>query len=300
MIHAIDFDLSFVIPVHNMAGRLQNLEKSIESGKGLGVKFIIVHDFSQDSTQDELMAMKSNKQEMEIKLISGSFGSPGKARNAGIEHVETTYAMFADSDDVFYIPEIARALLDKSACAQVIIGAYREIDFESKKSKVCQPSYPLHINLAINPGIWRMIFETSVIKNKKFKDYRMAEDQLWLAEMEILDWEIELVDSIFYDYFANNKNSLTSNLAAKQDLAKVLVEFSELINLQFTSSPKFMYTAFAKLWTTSLLHTYGFRERLRLTNIFFRQTLRTPQIIYYLCLVLYATLKKYNRRHDKK
>jgi len=298
MISAIDSELSFVIPVHNMAGRLQNLEKSIESGKGLGVRFLIVDDFSQDSTQDELIAMISNKQEMDIKLVTGNFGSPGKARNAGLEQVETTYVMFADSDDIFYISEIVRALIDKSSCAQVIIGAYREIDFESKESKVCQPSHPLHINLAINPGIWRMIFKTSMIKDKKFKDYRMAEDQLWLAEIAILDRQIEIVDLIFYDYFANNKNSLTSNLMAKQDLEKVLVEFSELINLQFTSNPKLIYTAFAKIWTTSLLNTHGFRGRSRLTRIFIRQTLRKPQIIFYLFFVLCATLKKYDRHYD--
>jgi hypothetical protein len=160
--------------------------------------------------------------------------------------------MFADSDDVFYIPEIARALLDKSACAQVIIGAYRENDFESKKSKVCQPSYPLHINHAINPGIWRIVFKAELQEKIVFPNLRMAEDQIAISNIGIFNYELKSCDTIFYRYFTNFPGQLTSNKEALKDLFNaVKVSKSNLKNHSSVNS-SFAYGLYAKQLLTGL------------------------------------------------
>ena len=51
--------LSVVVPVHQMAGRLQNLSISLELASNLPVNFIIVHDGGDEKTALEVQKLTS-------------------------------------------------------------------------------------------------------------------------------------------------------------------------------------------------------------------------------------------------
>lgn len=90
--------VSIICPVRNMSGRLQKLEKWIhELGENPRVEVVIVHDYSDDSTEAELKIIC--KKYESIILKQGSYGDPGSARNAGLEICTGNWVTFWDSDD---------------------------------------------------------------------------------------------------------------------------------------------------------------------------------------------------------
>lgn len=297
MIIPVEAELSVIIPIHNMAGRLQNLEDSIAAAKGLAVKFLLIDDLSLDSTLDDLESILKGNKDLRIEIISGRFGSPGVARNAGLQRVTSSYVMFADSDDKFYISEIMTALSSISAQTQVIIGSYREINYISGNERLNKPVEPLHVNLALSPGLWRMVFRTAEVKNIEFTDFRMGEDQLWLAEIAILSKSIETSDLIFYDYFSHNPKSLTANMNAKQDLTKIVNEFARLMQPNSEKRSKLLFTVFTKIWMTALLNSQSARSSAGLILTYVGQALRNPQLIWYLCVILSANVSKRRDNH---
>lgn len=286
-----DILLSVVVPVHNMAGRLQNLEESIAAGKNFPAEFFLVEDCSEDDTRDELEAIILRNDHARIELISGRFGSPGMARNAGLDRVQTPYVMFADSDDKFYLSSIDTALRAASNETQIIIGSYRQINVLNGGMKIHIPKEPLSKSLSLDPGIWRMVFKTAEIGKTKFRKYRMAEDQLWLAELEIMSKKIEISSSIFYEYYSQGPYSLTSSKSAKKDLGRVLIEYIKIINSNPKSVSSYVLMSFTKLWITALLNSRG---SLKLIAMFLKQAVRTPIIFRYFAEVV-CTLIRNNR-----
>ena len=297
MIDNSEFLLTIVIPVHNMAGNLDNLKNSVSGGTNNRVKYIIVEDSSDDSTYMELQEIIKKNVNIHIQLVSGNFRSPGIARNIGLEKVDTPYMMFVDSDDKFYISEIEDAINLISPDTEVLIGAYKQTMYGTNSTKIINPCMPLHLHLSMNPGIWRMIFKTSVVRDVRFKKYQMAEDQLWLSHIHILEKRVELTRSILYEYFAKNKYSLTSNLSAKEDLKPVLLEFRHLIMEESSSDPRLLYTAFTKIWITSLLHSRTSKHSVELLCIYIRQIARKPKLFIYTWIILIETVRRRKNKY---
>jgi glycosyltransferase involved in cell wall biosynthesis len=89
-----------------MAGRLQVLEKWVsEISVNPHIEIIVIHDFLDEATSDELHLICSNLQN--VHLIEGRFGNPGSARNAGLSICRGKRVVFWDCDDE---PNVTRFL----------------------------------------------------------------------------------------------------------------------------------------------------------------------------------------------
>ena len=240
--------LTIVIPVHKMAGRLENLSNSIKSASDCDVTFVLVNDESDAATLNELSQIVEQNAFADIRLMTGKFGSPGIARNAGLELVTTNFVMFADSDDEFFVSKILSVI--SSVDAQLIIGSFEVIDFGSQNLISNRPKKPLPVTMAISPGIWRLVLNTNIAKLHKFSKYRMGEDQLWMAELPLLDLEFVVSKEVFYRYYSSNPLSLTSNPEAIQDLESVLWEFENLIKRSGSQSRDLAIYMYLKIWIT--------------------------------------------------
>jgi len=224
--------ISIICPVRNMAGRLQNLETWVRECNST-FQILLVCDSSTDNTYAELQDLKSAYPAINIEILKGEFGSPGNARNAGLEQAHGIWVTFWDSDDVGN-PQLIFEELQKydPELVDAIVFGY-DIYSGSHKLKPWN-LWPKDIKNSIsrtslNPGIWRFCFKRSSILDFKFSHLRMAEDQLFINEFIRKSPQLNFNNSITYSYFVDVENQLTSNELALGDLREAVEVLSSEI-----------------------------------------------------------------------
>ena len=59
--------------------------------------------------------------------------------------------------------------------------------------------------VALNPGIWRMIFRKEILDCMQFQEIYMGEDQIFLFELRIWEKKVVLVEDSGYIYHKNRQ-----------------------------------------------------------------------------------------------
>ncbi len=220
-----------------MEGRLTRLFDWLKQSSKLPIEIILVHDEGIDKTGIELESIVDTLQSKNIILIHGIFGSPGEARNAGLNLAKAKWISFWDSDDS---PEPLQylSMLDSLESSQLKIaaGGFRTIN--EKSNKVIQTfSYTANdfeniMRTAMNPGIWRFIIGKDLIKTLKFTKIRAGEDQLFLATLLVDHPEILFHKSLIYSYVINPDIQNSRKKENLRDLAIAVVKTSHLKPMQ--------------------------------------------------------------------
>jgi glycosyltransferase involved in cell wall biosynthesis len=259
--------LTAIVPVSEMSGRLHNLENWLFAIHNLDIQVIIVHDYRDSETERQLLSIVKAVDSSKIVYLSGTFGSPGAARNAGLEQVESKFVCFWDSDDLPHPQSIVPQLEIYSEVCDILVGQYVQSlnhpeDMQQIKSKDCSIN-----DVAINPGLWRMIFRRDFISSVKFQKMRMGEDQLFLAEVMMLKPRMFFTHTVFYKYFVGHPGQLTQNPVAISELVDA---FREILNLrERTSGREFEFISIVILRMNFTLARFSFLNK----DVFY--TLRT-------------------------
>jgi glycosyltransferase involved in cell wall biosynthesis len=232
-----------------MSGRLRNLETSIQRASDLtnSIKFILIHDGEDLKTERELdvLARKSGS-----ILLTVNVGSPGLARNLGLQFCTSQWVIFWDSDDLGNPENVYDAVSKANHRTQVVVGAYNEVDLKrNSKERVKKPSRNLRV-LMMNPGIWRFAFRRELISNVRFPKFSMGEDQVFLANLKLKASEIEFSDTTFYNYFTNFEGQLTSNQNKIMEVRESILEI-EKISRSEANIPRYIFILRSKLILTA-------------------------------------------------
>jgi hypothetical protein len=114
------------------------------------------------------------------------------------------------------------------------IATYAVCDeISSVRTKPNRWSHELEIDfqsLALNPGIWRIVFSREVLEEIRFYPLRMAEDQIFICEALIKARDVHFVDNLNYTYFTGSSQHLTRNFDALQDLLPAFKKTKELLH----------------------------------------------------------------------
>jgi glycosyltransferase involved in cell wall biosynthesis len=225
--------LTAVVPVTNMAGRLQNLRSWINEAIDADMEVVIVHDFRDSNTQLELEEICANIKSKKISLLSGRFGSPGSARNYGMKHVTTEFVTFWDSDDLprpeAYVMEIEK----NNRKVDILIGQYIVRNKTLlPKNTFASSDYDLKA-FSFNPGLWRMIFRRDLIGNLDFDEMKMGEDQVYLGKCLEKVETIDYTSTIFYEYFIEVDGQLTRSKSSRIQLIEA---FNKIIEMRRTAN----------------------------------------------------------------
>jgi hypothetical protein len=223
--------LSIVVPIKNMDGKLKNLSSWIDEALLLKCEVILVEDISNLMFTTELDGLIAARTNGNLKRISGEFGNPGSARNAGKQIAGGEWIAFWDSDDVGFTEKALKMLSNISPETDLIVCSSDTRQWSTGKLVAENHIDSLSSNIlqvAGYPGIWRMIFKTKFIENLPFPPFRMAEDQVFLAQVIQKMPEISFSDEIIYSYFLNVPGQLTSSTEAIADLGLAIVEMQKL------------------------------------------------------------------------
>lgn len=230
-------DLSVIVPVSNMAGRLESFSKWIRETSEYPIEVIVVHDKCDNETGIELKKLLDFIGNPRIFLLDGKYNGPGGARNAGLKLASAEWISFWDSDDSINLELVfsnLRSLADSSA--EIIIGGYTVVNLTNGKNSKLEISLEKSkalLAVALNPGLWRMQFRRHLINNIKFHELYMGEDQLFLVDLQIWSKKIAFVNNSGYTYHKNRLGQLTLNKAKVNDL----ILATKILSEEFFQSP---------------------------------------------------------------
>jgi glycosyltransferase involved in cell wall biosynthesis len=231
--------LSVVVPVRKMAGKLEFLTSWLQETATKSIQVIIVHDYYDDETANELKQLISRTNLGNIDFLEGYFGNPGSARNAGFALANTVWISFWDSDDLPDVEEfLAMVQLANAQEAECAVGSFSVfrglIEGQHKKYVIDSKSQTYLDEIAMNPGIWRWAFRKSILGESKFLPIRMGEDVSFLSDLNVADRKIFSSSRIVYKYQTGFEGQLTSQSELISDLV-ISVEFL-LTKLQKSST----------------------------------------------------------------
>jgi hypothetical protein len=72
--------------------------------------------------------------------------------------------------------------------------------------------------VAVNPGLWRFAFKSQIATATNFRELKMAEDQIFLAEALMRSKKIDFLPEIVYEYWQYPSGQLTKDKSALKDL----------------------------------------------------------------------------------
>jgi len=217
--------LTAIVPITQMYGRLHFVRDWLETIDPNVIEVVLIHDIQDANTSRELTSMVTNFAEKKIRLIEGYFGSPGLARNAGIEIAKSEWIVFWDSDDTpdvdAFIEMVTKA---KKAGAEIAIGGYQIVNFGESQKNPSATILPAlgdwGSNIPINPGIWRWAFRSHLFRNLRFESFGMGEDQALLICIEPLLRNLFIFERCVYHYSINQESRLTSNKNRINEISK--------------------------------------------------------------------------------
>ena len=248
--------LTAVIPIRSMAGRLDNLSFTLQLCTKLPIQIVIVHDYADDGTEEDLIQVLEVLSNENIEKYNVQYSSPGLARNLGMKYAKAEWICFWDCDD---LPDPCAyiSLLNSLNPTEygVLIGGIATQSGSDISTRMIHPTLVaknlLQMHLANMPAFTRMIFKRSVIGEHVFPAFKIGEDQCFLRKIEFLNSRVFYSEELMYVYISDFGGQLSRRPHLASELALTL-EFlaGELEN----SPPKmeiFCQTQFLKLFISS-------------------------------------------------
>jgi glycosyltransferase involved in cell wall biosynthesis len=266
-----------------MAGKLQNLKAWINSIIGNNIKVILIHDFQDTDTSKELNELIDSIRTQQIVLLEKHFGSPGLARNAGLALADTKWCCFWDSDDVPNIEKTMSNIDISRLGTEVIISNFEMVS--GQKSTIVKHYSDLN-HVALNPGLWRMVFQTELVKGKKFLDLRMGEDQIFLLDIDISKRNVEFSKEITYSYITDIEGQLT-NQANLNSLSALSIIEKSVLNANYTVN-RFLSIVYLRLFLSALKRLRDkYPRRILIGNIRFIMRIKPSATIFLIKSLLF-------------
>lgn len=252
--HKTTFDLTVVVPVSRMAGKLELFKKWVSSAQEKSIYVVVVHDWRDEETELELINFLGSLADKNFKFISGKFGSPGMARNQAREYIQTNWVTFWDSDDCPNLDAILGAINESEFGDDILIGSFETRDFKNGVTRTQAFLSEWEVSVALNPGLWRMIFKRNILEEFEFSDLLMGEDQLFLAKLDIFNRRVRVFQDIFYTYQIMLTQQATRNRSSLKDLKRCLIQFNIAISGITDSSKGYYQIMYVKQIITSVKH----------------------------------------------
>lgn len=240
MSNTISNKLLIIVPVTKMAGKLTNFSTWLSSIPDEGVKVIVVHDYADDKTSCELKKIIQLNSKTKIQLIEEKVQSPGYARNIGLREDNAEWVSFVDSDDLVNVSTLLSMIETAPSLTEIIVGDYSIRSAEGTREVKTSDSSDPKMNVAMNPGFWRMIYKREVIGQHQFTSYKMGEDQLFLLHLDFFTRNTFFSSLSPYIYFTDVNGQLTSRFDAKKDISKVVKQSISILNRSTNLNKKYV------------------------------------------------------------
>lgn len=271
-------NLTIIVPVRKMSGRLDALYSAISSALNSEIKVIVIHDKADDDTEVELREIKKKLDNRNFELITGEFNSPGKARNEGIIRTTSEWVTFWDADDRPVVSNLLKLLeVVRTTNSDIGVGAFQNVWFSNPEKSTENQTHMKGLNfLAATPGIWRMIIRTGIVSEHLFHDYLLAEDQVILSDFVLTSRKITLSRLVVYHYVSGGPSSLTGNHKKTDDLIRSTAHILANIEKSDSDAQKQFDWILVGLQTVSLIKYGSLANRLYAIKLLYKFYAQAP------------------------
>jgi len=217
--------MGVVIPTNRIDDFALQMSNWIANCLELGIQVILVVDSPVPTRRTETESVLSGLTNPLFEMVTGDYRSPGVARNAGLAKIDSKWICFWDCDDYPNPKEmLAEITIAESRGSAILIGSYEieesNPELETKIVKIHERGNLDEIFMS--PGIWRFAFNRSQVNIPEFTEFRMGEDQVFLASIEIAKRPIYFSQVCVYRYRKHAIGSLTANTDAWRDLRSTI------------------------------------------------------------------------------
>lgn len=223
--------ISIIVPVYNVEKYLKECVESILKQTYSNIEILLVDDGSKDSSPT--ICDEYAKKYSKVKVIHKENGGLSSARNAGLDNIskDTTYVMFADSDDL--LTPNACELMEKEITtkhADFVIGNYQNCTEDGVLwdnpvfDKTKYTNFKLDIKdykksfYIMNSSACNKIFRLSFIEklNLRFVEGVPAEDAIFTTYCFIKSENVYYINDVMYVYRQReNASSISTNCSYK-------------------------------------------------------------------------------------
>ena len=239
-------------------------------------RILLIHDvWNEDKTGDAVLELLAKLPQHQYVYLKGKFGSPGAARNAGIDLSNSDWICFWDSDDI-PIPQEFNRMISQGILvgAQLCIGSFEMLSNKTPNNHISIGTSN-RTQVAISPGFWRMAFSRNVVSNVRFALERMGEDQLFLMAVNYASLKTYRHNSLVYRYFTGGQMQLTAADDNYKELSKTLKSAVQIYSLKYHPQATYIYAIMI--------------NRLALTMFKYQREESLTSKIVYLCKINFAS-----------
>lgn len=215
--------LSVIIPVARMAGRFARFSNFLETIKPGKVELIVILDEYDVATSNELAEILSRYTLLQVKFLKGHFGSPGAARNAGLQIASCEWIWFCDADDEPNLDIMLKSIESTHEKYELLVFKYSKVN-EISGAEILFSGAHDFTSVCLNPGLWRFLFRLDFIKTHKFENFSLGEDQLFLIQAGVFNSKALFIDQNVYKYSFGGNGHLVNRRDKVHDLLEVLIE----------------------------------------------------------------------------
>lgn len=220
-----DTAVSIIVPIYNVQEYLRQCLDSAIGQSLQSIEIVCVNDGSTDSSQDIVDEYASH--DPRIVVVEKENGGPSSARNAGMDIACGKYILFLDADDFIDIELCARTY-EKAEASDTDLVFYNAVLFSNgrKLSRnffvypdidgiFCPCDYPL-VMTQVSPC--NRLYRADLMKNLRFKEGILYEDQPFSAEVNIVARRAVIIDYPLYFYRKENPVSITTSLSTSMGI----------------------------------------------------------------------------------
>jgi hypothetical protein len=246
--------LSVIIPIGSVNFNISNLELTLENMSCSLLDFLLIYDGTNSNEIIAVQKIKENHKDLNISVFCGKYGGPGMARNKGLQESKTELISFWDCDDLPEVEEFLqmkdKLLLEKVDC---VLGDFTYVNVrELSKRRIKLKNDVLLIGIGLEPGLWRFVFTRSSIADLEFGEYRMGEDQVFLARYLTQSRSMSVHKRNVYNYFVGFEKQLTGS---KKNISEIIFAIKDTYGFLISSkdsNPIFLETLICRQIITGI------------------------------------------------
>jgi len=235
--------LNLIVPIY---GEIASLNQFVEwvikiKNPGWDIKVIAVFDGTGTRKSNQNLRDIKDLDVENLVIIEGKFGSPGLARNAGLQESDAEWIIFCDADDSPKLHGIM-TLIEEIKISEIdtIVGSFEIGNMlnssTSAKKLDHKRNFLNYLSVSSTPGIWRFIFKNDSLTGLEFSDLKMGEDQLFLMEYFSKKRDIKFSENVIYTYNKGVEGQLTSKIESKREIVKCLSKSRAILRQSINSN----------------------------------------------------------------